>query len=643
MMFPTLFSPITIRQMTLKNRAIMPAMGTKFPKDNQVTQQLIDYHVARAKGGSALNIVEVTGVHAGSIPSHYLSLAEDRFIPGMQKLTAAIHEQGGKAGVQLWQGSIAVASDPTVQVIVASDMPVSPEYTIPGASKELIAELIVCFKEAARRAVEADFDCIEVHLAHNYILHSFLSGGINRRTDEYGGSLENRARFPLAVIEAMRSAMPDTMPLFMRIDAHDDYLENGLTIEEVIQFVKWAKDLGVDVVDVSRGNIISSGLKYEVPPIDIPFAFNIENAARIKAETGIITMGVGRVNYPALAEEILAEDKVDLIGLGRAQLSDPDFLTKAAAGKLEDIVYCVGCNQGCYDACERPDIPHITCLRNPACGKEREYELVPTTEPKKIVVAGGGMAGMEVAMTLQERGFQVILCEASDRLGGQFLLAGMAPRKQEMRQAAILKGEQIQRAGVEVRLNTPVTETLLKELNPEVVINAVGAQPLQPRIPGIEKDHVYTYVDILQNKPQLAGKTVVIGGGLVGLEVAETIAETGGEVTVIEMTDAVAKDLGSTRKITVMEQLYADNVTTMTETTCISITDQGVQVRKDGVETLLACDHVVAAIGSQSRDFKEIEAYCEAQGLDYYVIGDALEPRRALEATAEGAALARSI
>ena len=643
MMFQMLFSPITIRQMTLKNRAIMPAMGTKFPKDNQVTQQLIDYHIARVKGGSGLNIVEVTGVHAGSIPSHYLSLAEDRFIPGMQQLTAAIHEHGGKAGVQLWQGSIAVASDPTAQVIVASDMPISPEYTIPGASKELIAELIDCFKEAARRAVEADFDCIEVHLAHNYILHSFLSGGINRRTDEYGGSLENRARFPLAVIEAMRSAMPDTMPLFMRIDAHDDYLENGLTIEEVIQFVKWAKERGVDVVDVSRGNIISSGLKYEVPPIDIPFAFNIENAARIKEETGIITMGVGRVNYPALAEEILAEGKVDLIGIGRAQLSDPEFLNKAKAGKLEDIVYCVGCNQGCYDACERPDIPHITCLRNPACGKEREYQLVPTTEQKKIVVAGGGMAGMEVAMTLQERGFQVILCEASEQLGGQFLLAGMAPRKQEMREAAILKGEQLQRAGVEVRLNTPVTEALLKELNPEIVINAVGAQPLQPKILGIENEQVYNYVDILQNKPQFTGKTIVIGGGLVGLEVAETIAETGGAVTVIEMTDEIAKDLGSTRKITVIEQLYIDNVTTMTDTTCTSITDQGVQVMKDGKEMLLECDHVVVAIGSQSRDFKAIEDYCNAQGLDYYVIGDALEPRRALEATAEGAALARSI
>ncbi|MGM0213942.1 bile acid Fe-S flavoenzyme BaiCD [Enterococcus sp. AZ109] len=642
-MFPTLFSPVTIRQLTLKNRAIMPAMGTKFPKDNAVTQQLIDFHIARVKGGSALNMVEVTGVHAGSIPSHYLSLAEDRFIPGMKELTAAIHEYGGKAGVQLWQGSIAVAADPTSQVIVASDMPVSPEFTIPGASKELILELIDCYREAARRAVEADFDCVEIHLGHNYILHSFLSGGINRRTDEYGGSLENRARFPLAVIEAVRSALPDTMPLFMRIDAHDDYLENGLTIEEVIQFVKWAKERGVDVADVSRGNIISSGLKYEVPPIDIPFGFNIDNAARIKEETGIITMGVGRVNYPALAEEILAADKVDLIGIGRAQLSDPEFLNKAQAGKLEDIVYCVGCNQGCYDACERADIPHITCLRNPAVGKEREYQLLPTDEKKKVLVAGGGMAGMEVATTLQERGFDVTVAEAASQLGGQFLLAGMAPRKQEMKDAAVSKGEQMQRAGVEVRLDTPVTTDLLAELKPDVVINAIGAQPLMPAIPGIEGKNVYNYVEILQNKPHLAGKTVVIGGGLVGLEVAETVAETGGEVTVIEMTDTIAKDLGSTRKITVMEHLYADNVVTMTETTCLAITDEGVQVMKDGAEETLVSDHVVVAIGSKSRSFDEIADYCQAQGLDYYVIGDALKPRRALEATAEGAELARSI
>ena len=642
-MFPTLFSPVTIRQLTLKNRTIMPAMGTKFPKDNAVTQQLIDFHVARVEGGSALNMVEVTGVHAGSIPSHYLSLAEDRFIPGMQELTEAIHEHGGKAGVQLWQGSIAVAADPTSQVIVASDMPVSPEFTIPGASKELIVELVDCYRDAARRAVEANFDCVEIHLGHNYILHSFLSGGINRRTDEYGGSLENRARFPLAVIEAVRSALPESMPLFMRIDAHDDYLENGLTIEEVIQFIKWAKERGVDVADVSRGNIISSGLKYEVPPIDIPFGFNIENAARIKAETGIMTMGVGRVNQPALAEEILAAGKVDLIGIGRAQLSDPEFLNKAQAGKLEDIVYCVGCNQGCYDACERADIPHITCLRNPAVGKEREYQLVPTTEKKTVLVAGGGMAGMEVAMTLQERGFAVTLAEAASQLGGQFLLAGMAPRKQEMKDAAVSKGEQMQRAGVEVRLDTPVTADLLAELKPDVVINAIGAHPLMPAIPGIEGKNVYNYVDVLQNKPHLAGKTIVIGGGLVGLEVAETVAETGGEVTVIEMTDTIAKDLGSTRKITVMEHLYANNVETLTETTCLAITDEGVQVMKDGAEETLASDHVVIAIGSKSRDFAEIADYCQAQGLDYYVIGDALKPRRALEATAEGAELARSI
>lgn len=642
-MFPTLFSPLAIRGLTLKNRAVMPAMGTKFPKNNEVTQQLIDYHIERVKGGSALNIVEVTGVHAKSIPSHYLSLAEDRFIPGMKELTDAIHQHGGKAGVQLWQGSIAVGSDPKAMMIVASDMPVSPEYTIPGASIELIEELAECFASASARAVQAGFDCIEVHMAHNYILHSFLSPGINHRTDEYGGSFENRARFPLAVIKAMREAIPDTMPLFMRIDAHDDYLENGLTIEDVIRFVKLAKELGVDVVDVSRGNIITAGLKYEVPPIDIPFAFNIENAARIKEETGMITMGVGRINRPEVAEEILEAGKADLIGIGRAQLSDPAFLNKSEAGKLEDIVYCVGCNQGCYDACERPDIPHITCLRNPAVGKEREYKLVPALETKRILIAGGGMAGLEVAMTLQERGHEAILSEAGGHLGGQFVLAGMAPRKQEMKDAALLKGKQAEKAGVKVMLNSPVTKDMIEEIKPDIVINAIGAEPLMPAFSGIDNENVYSYADILNKKYQLTGNTVVIGGGLAGLETAEMIAQGDGQVTVIEMTDTIGGDLGSTRKITVMEHLYMDGITTMPETKCLKITGAGVLAEKNGEEQFLPADNVVIAVGSRSRSFAEVEAFCVETHTDYHVIGDAVEPRRAIDATAEGAHLARSI
>lgn len=642
-MFQHLFSPLTIRGMTLKNRAILPAMGTKFPKNNEVTQQLIDYHVARVVGGSALNIVEVSGVHAGSTPAHYLSLAEDRFIPGLKKLTAAIHEHGGKAGVQLWQGSIAVMSDPNSKVFVASDLPISAEYTIPGISKEEIIELIDCYGQAAKRAVSANFDCIEIHVAHNYILHSFLSSGINYRTDEYGGSFENRAKFPLAVIEEIRSNIPDDMPLFMRIDAHDDYLENGLSIEEVIKFTNLAKEYGVDVVDVSRGNIISNGLKYEVPPIDIPQGFNIDNAARIRKETGMLTMGVGRINTAELANDILEKEEVDLVGIGRAQISDPDFLTKAKAGQLEDIVYCVACNQGCYDACERADIPHITCLRNPSVGKEREYTLTPTEKPEKVLVAGGGLAGLEAAMVLKQRGHDVTLYEGSNHLGGQFLLAGMAPRKSEMKEAAVLKGEQVKRAGVAIHLNTVVDKELIAGVKPDSVINAIGAVPIELKLPGIEQENVYDYVEILNREIELSGEIVVIGGGLVGLEVAETLAKSDNQVAVIEMQDEVAKDLGTTRKIEVMEHLAADQVEIYTNTTCSKIQPDGVVVERDGQHQVISCDHVVIAVGAKSRAFDEVRTYCEQANIRYHVIGDAFKPRRALDATAEAAQVARSI
>ena len=360
-MFEKLFSPIKIKGMELKNRVILPAMGTKFAgRASYVTEQLINYHTARAKGGCALNIVEVCSVHTPSAPRGFLSISEDEYIPGLKNLTDAIHAEGGKAGLQLWQGSLAVGMDKTAQILVASDMPVGNGITLPGITKEQITEIVDCYGKAAKRAVAAGFDCIEFHCAHNYLPHSFLSGGINHRTDEYGGSFENRSRFPLECIRSIKANMPDDMPLFMRIDAHDDYLEGGLTIDEVIEFCKLAKEAGVDVLDVSRGNILSAGLKYEVPPVDIPKAFNIENAAKIRKATGMLTVGVGRINTAELAEQILEDDKVDMVVMGRAQLADPEFCNKAKAGNVEDIDYCVGCNQGCYDGFENTDSPCIT-------------------------------------------------------------------------------------------------------------------------------------------------------------------------------------------------------------------------------------------------------------------------------------------
>lgn len=635
-MFEKLFSPITIKDMELKNRVVLPAMGTKFSgKTRDVTETLINYHVARVKGGSGLNIVEVCSIHTPSAPKGYLSLSEDTYIPGFQRLTEAIHEAGGKAGLQLWQGSLAVGMDPEAQILLASDMELSPGVVTPGISRELIEEIAVCYGKAAGRAVKAGFDCVEFHCAHNYLPHSFLSGGINHRTDEYGGSFENRARFPLACIRAIRENMPEGMPLLMRIDAHDDYLENGLTIEDVIVFCKLAKDAGVDVLDISRGNILTAGLKYEVPPVDIPHAFNIKNAARIRKETGMLTIDVGRINTPELAEKILEEDQVDMVVMGRAQLADPEFCNKAKAGKIEEIDYCVGCNQGCYDGFENKESPHITCLRNPAVGREAECKIIPSEKPQKVLIAGGGIAGLEAAIILRRRGHYPILCEASDKLGGQFLTAGEAPRKEEMKRAVISMGKKAAHMGVDIRMNTTVTEEMIREMKPHTVINAIGAEPVIPPIPGVEQAFVADSHAVLNGQAVVSGNVVVIGGGLVGMEVAEYLSAKGAKVTVLEMMKEFCADMGSTRKICVTESIYAAGITPVTEVKVTEIKKGAVIGEKDGNVVEFPCDAAVIAVGARNRDGSALKRACSRIGCGYLEAGDAVKARRAINATRE--------
>lgn len=645
MAFNHLFSPIKIRGLELKNRVLFPAMGTKMAtEDKFVTDQVINYHVARVLGGCGLNFTEVCSVYEKASPKDFLSIGDDKYIPGLKKLADAIHNAGGKAGVQLWLGGLAVASDQTAMIIIPSDKPITgTDYVIPGASIDTIKECIKAYGEAARRAVEAGYDTMEFHGGHNYTPHSFLSPFFNQRTDEYGGSFENRARFALECIREIRKNIPESMPLFMRVDAHDDYLEGGLTIEEIIEFCKLAGEAGVDVLDVSRGNFSSAAIKYEVPPIDLPRGFNVENAARIRKETGMITVAVGRINEPAQAEEILANDKADMVVIGRGQLADPDFCNKAEAGHPETIVRCVGCNQGCYDGFVSKDVPYITCLRNPALGREKEYELVKTKDPKTVLIAGGGVAGLETAITLKRRGHNPIVCEAADTLGGQFALAGAAPRKEEMKEAALWMGEEAQREQVEIRLSTPITTELIKEVSPDEVVIAIGAAPMDLNIPGGDLPHVTNSHDVLNGKVSVSGKVVIIGGGLVGLEVAEYIESKAYDITVVEMLDQVAKDLGDLRKISVMENIGMAGVKTLTNAKCIELKENSVVVEEAGTTKEIPCDYVVVAIGARSRNFDDISEYCENNNIPCHVIGDAVRARRALNATAEAAELARNI
>ena len=639
-MFEHVFAPIRIRDMELKNRIILPAMGTRMADENgAVTDKLIAYHAARGTKTCALNIVEVAAVHTPSAPAHFVSISEDHLIEGHRRLTDAIHENGGKAGIQLWQGSIAASMDPKAQMLVVSDMSFGP-YTLPAITKEQIREVIACYGKAAARAVEAGYDCLEFHLAHNYLPHSFLSAGFNNREDEYGGSFENRCRFPLEVIDELRRNMPEGMPLFIRIDAQDDMLKDGLTIEDVIRFCKIAKEHGVDVLDVSRGNIITAASMYEVPPIDVPNGFNIENAARIRRATGMLTVGVGRINTAALAEEILAEEKVDLVVMGRAQLADPEFVNKAQQGRVDEIVHCVGCNQGCYDGfCDVANRPHITCMRNPMIGHEAEYELKKAEDPKKVWVIGGGVAGMEAAKVLQERGHEVTLFEASDALGGEFLLAGEAPGKAEMKAAAMEMGNQIEKL-VSVHKNTKVDAQMLENADVDAVILAIGSSPIEIRLEGMDKLSHVSAPEVLRHEVNPKGKVAVIGGGLVGLETADALACAGCEVTVLEMKDSIGSDLGSLRKIAVMMKMQQLQVKLLPNSKVCRFTEEGIVLEDN---TLIPCDCAVFAVGFAANDSHALAEVCEKRDIPYHVIGDARSARRALDAIAEGFEVARTL
>lgn len=633
-MFEKLFEPIQIRGMTMNNRIVMSAMGTHESAESKdgksVTDKLIAYHVARAKGGNGLNTVEVTAIDEESSPHGFLSIANDSYIPGFKKLNDAVHEAGGKTCIQLWQGGLAVASDPKAEILLPCDMPLSAQCTVPAITSERLWDIINKFGEATKRCVEAGFDSIEFHCAHNYLPHSMLSGGINHRTDEWGGSFENRKKFPLECIKSIRNNMPDDMPLFMRIDCHDDMLEGGLTIEEVIDFCKDAKELGVDVLNISRGNILTAASLYEVAPVDIENGFNVEDASRIRKETGMLTMPCGRINTPELAESILKEDKADLIVMARAQLADANFCNKAKAGQLDNIRYCMGCNQGCYDtfcaALYDPSIKHITCMRNPGLLEEETESLTPTSHPKKVLIIGGGIAGMEAAIDLKETGNTPIIVEKTNTLGGQFSLAGVISAKKDFEKAVNHMINNINELGIEVHLNTECTQEMIKEINPDALIISIGSSPIV--LPILGKDKCLIAQDVLSNKVSVEGDSVVIiGGGLVGFETAEYLAAKGKTITILEMKEKALQDLGSLRQITAQFALNKLPIKIITNAKVEKIEDK-VITTVNGETKEYSYDSVIMAVGSKSND---ISAYNDLD-IPTYVIGDAKKAGVALDA-----------
>lgn len=631
MPFDTLFSPIKIRGLELPNRVVMSAMGTHMSyassDKRSVTEQIIGYHVARARGGCGLNTTEVCAVDAASAPFGFLSIADDGHIPGLKRLAEAVHEAGGHIMVQLWQGSLAVSHDPDAERLIPSALAEYPAYSqLPEMTEERILSVIHAYGEGARRACAAGFDAIEYHCGHNYLPHSFLSGAFNRRSDRWGGSLENRMRFPLACIKAIRANMPEEMPLFMRVDSQDDMVKDGLTPEEVITFCREAGKLGVDVLNVSRGNTVSAANYYEVPPVDLPNGYNADAVARIRRETGMLTMPCGRINTPQLAETLLQQDKADLVVMARAQLADPDFCNKAKAGRLNEIKYCIGCDQGCYDrffvALTDPSVDHIRCTRNPFLCEEYALSLGKAEAPKKVLIAGGGIGGMEAADALRRRGHRPILCEASDHLGGQLALAGKTPRREDFRMALERAAANLQDEDVDIRLNTPVTPELIEKERPDALVIAIGSVPAPSSIPGADGENVYSAQDVLSGAELPSGRVAVIGGGYVGVGVAEYLAERGAAVTLIGAGKVILPDLGLPRRVAARSAMKDAGITTLLKTSCRKIETGKITVETAGKRKELKADAVVLAGALAYRDFEVLAETCDRLAIPWHLVGN---------------------
>lgn len=633
-MYEHLFRPLTIRGLTLKNRIVLPGIGTKMSVDRHVSDQLIAFHLERVKGGCGLNVLEVASVHAPSAPQGFLGIHDDECLEGLARMTDAIHRAGGKASIQLWQGGINVMWDESAEVLVPSDFPLGDDVVISAMNAEKIEEVIEAYRQAARRAVEAGFDTMEFHAAHTYLPHTFLSQAFNHRNDEYGGSLENRMRFPLRAIDAIRNEIPDDMPLFMRIDAYDDFLEGGLTLEETVEFCNAAKAHGVDVVNVSRGNTVSDGLQYEVPPVDLPRGINVENASKIKEKTGMLVQVAGRINTPDHAERIIARGACDLVGIARGQIADPFFAQKAAEEQDDKIVHCIGCNQGCYDAFTDFSKDHISCLRNPAVGRESKVDLSLVENPQRILVAGGGVGGMEAALSLNARGHEVVLAEKESHLGGRFAVASCSPRKGEMIRCCKEMANAVLASDIEVRLETDALSLVNDEKFDEVIC-AIGASPAIPPISGVDSDWVHLAEDVLLGKDIVSGKVVVIGGGLVGLEAAEYCAQQGCEVVIVEMADTIGNGLGDLRRICVNQAIAELGIKIECNTKVLAVSDAGVEVQTPSGDKTILADYVVLAVGYMSADSAEFLAAYEGKA-KVICIGDALSPRKALDAIHEG-------
>lgn len=639
--YPKLFQSLAVGRHLLPNRLVIPAIGTNFAdSQGRVTDRLIDYYAARSASQPGLMVVEASCVHAsGRVIANHLMNADLSALPGLTRLARAA--KGGHRGlvlIQLIHGGRNSLPGPSGEVLAPSPLRGPTSRLTPRALTLLeIEALVECFAQAAARAVAAGFDGVEIHGAHEYLVHQFLTPYCNQRQDAYGGDLAGRCRFAREVIQAVRQAMGPGPILAVRLSGND-HVRGGNTPEDAAEIAAHLESAGVDLFSISGGVYETPHLV--VPPLSLPPGTHVEAAAAVRARVQAPVAAAGRINTAAQAEAAL--ERVDLVAVARALLADPLWLAKVAEGREDRIRPCIGCNQGCIDRV----LAHLplTCVANPQAGCEGQWREppAPPVQGQTVVVVGGGVAGMEAAGTLGELGHRVVLFEAQERLGGQLRLAAAAPGKADfLRLVEFHQRRLAALPGVEVRLGERATVGRICACQPNAVIVATGSAPVLPQIPGADEAPMVTARQVLAGQAEVGRRVAVLGGGNLGSEVAHHLAAKGHEVCIIELGLNIGSDMGPARRYLLRRELADLGVRRYVRAMVRRLYPDRVSflhIAADGTRQLAdvgPVDTFVAALGA--RPVEDLYLALEPKVAHLLLVGDALTPARLGEASGEGA------